>query len=173
MSSRKVFTREDGAICSAAGIIPYTEIEGVRYFMMQYNYSKHWYEDFGGKVDKFDSDIFETAVRETVEETNASVFTGKSETKDDYLATRINEFYNYYLNYNSEKTFVIYDKSCKYTFFLYYQKPTIFMKHLLPNRFGPVEFQENKKRDIVCVTHQKLNELIKRKRTNPRLKKFL
>lgn len=57
-----------GKPVKAAGIIPYYTDGNSTYFLLQNN--GKWYEDFGGKVEKEDLDIRDTAIRELVEESN-------------------------------------------------------------------------------------------------------
>lgn len=75
----------EGHIISAAGIVPYCYYKGVDkfYFLMQVRDGKYL-EDFGGKADHGDKAPLMTAIRECVEESNASLFKGKCKDVEEY-----------------------------------------------------------------------------------------
>lgn len=156
--------------CTAAGVLFYTVIKKEIYFLLQYNKVHHYYEDFGGKAEFSDKTPYHTAVREAVEETNASIFTGHSKNINEYRRTKRRELHMYHKNYYKHKTkcFSVYVPWGKYMLYLNYTEPEL-SKKLTPTRFGTHEFEENVSRDIVGLSKNKLLDLIKSRRCNPRL----
>lgn len=157
--------------CTASGIIFYTDIDNYYYYLLQRNHKTGFYEDFGGKAEWSDKSPFQTAVREAVEETNASIFSGTYDTKSKYISAKKKEAWNYHHNYikNKERCYLMYVPDSKYTLYLIYIPPELAVK-LVPNRFGMFEFEENNRRDVFGVTEQRLIELICTGKCNPRLR---
>lgn len=96
----------DGNPVRAAGILFWTEINGVRWKLLRH-YKGRW-QDIGGKTDNQDENFMDTAVREAKEETN-----------DKFLCTEL----MYDALKNPKKTKVQYDAKCKYILFKCYVEP--------------------------------------------------
>ena len=81
-----------GYVISAAGVVPYCYCKGENrfYFLMQVR-DGSYLEDFGGKADDGDKAPLMTAIRECVEESNASLFEGKCKNIDEYKKRMNNE----------------------------------------------------------------------------------
>lgn len=131
----------------AAGILIYrrnmdTSIE----FLMINNPFDKYYEDFGGKTDKSDEYIIDTAARETREETNNILY-------DKMI-------YNL-IKYNLEKIFYI--NTSKYV--LYIVKCNEFIQNINPTIFGKIELHTGYERTIEWISKSKYFEINK----NPRL----
>ncbi len=81
----KYVHKYEGHVISAAGIVPYCYCKGEDrlYFLMQVR-DGNYLEDFGGKADHGDKAPLMTAIRECVEESNASLFEGKCKDISEY-----------------------------------------------------------------------------------------
>lgn len=130
----------------AAGLIFYrvtpdkTDIE---YLMIKWNGK---YEDFGGKTDKEDECYQDTALRETIEESNGI----------------LNLYSTFYPVMNSEPLFY---KKCKYV--TYILKTNI---NYNPIDFGDMEYYENVARTVEWVSYSKLtNRNFTKKKLHTRL----
>ena len=100
--------RYNGNPVRAAGILFWTEINGVRWNLLRH-YKGKW-QDIGGKTDKKDGSFMDTAVREAKEETNNKL-----------LCTEL--IYDALLN--PKKTKIQYDAKCKYILFKCYVEPQL------------------------------------------------
>lgn len=156
--------------CTAAGIIYYTIVDNEVYFMLQHNITKHRYEDFGGKAEHKDKTAYGTAVREAVEETNASIFTGITKSKVSFEKKKNTEIWRHHQNFNKYRKLCYsqYIPESKYMLYITYLPPRL-AKHLTPNRFGTKEFEEDVRRNIVGFTKKRLIKVIEERRCNPRL----
>jgi hypothetical protein len=159
---------------TSAGVIPYTIVDGEYYFMLQYSYKRKWYEDFGGKAEHIDKSSLDTAFRELVEETNASIFNDKSESKEDYLLCKENELELHWKNYNnnishvSHRSYNYYNKFCKYKLY-FVHIPEHIARNAIPSKFGDQEYEQNKHRIVTGVDFRKLKQIIMTKQINPRI----
>lgn len=156
--------------CTAAGLIYYTIIDNSYYFLLQHNITKQRYEDFGGKAEHKDKTPYSTAVREAVEETNASIFTGITKSKTSFDKKKNTEIWRHHQNYHKHKKLCYsqYMPESKYMLYITYLPPRL-ARLLIPERFGKTELEENVKRDIVGMTKEKLIKVIQERRCNPRL----
>lgn len=134
-NERPTFYTDKGQPIRAAGILCYVihknnnKLKKIWLFRNQ----NHLYSDTGGKTDKEDLTIIETAIRETVEETNGHLFSYKHnfETCKQIL---MKEF-------EKQKPNPIYVESCKYILFplrLMYKNRFLSLK-----RFGKKELHDN------------------------------
>lgn len=134
-NERPTFYTDKGQPIRAAGILCYVihknnnKLKKIWLFRNQNNY----YSDTGGKTDKEDKSIIDTAIRETVEETNGHLFSHKH----DFQTCRkilVDEF-------KKQKPKPLYVDNCKYLVFplkLMYKN-----KYLSLKRFGKKELHDN------------------------------
>ena len=136
--NRPTFYTKDGQPIRAAGILCYvyhksfdekTKDKKIWLFRNQNNI----FSDTGGKTDKLDKSIIDTAIRETVEETNGHLFSSK---------------HNYQIcekilkkEFEKQKPEPIYVRNCKYL--LYPLKLRYKNKYLSLKRFGTKEIHDN------------------------------
>jgi len=135
-NNRPTFYTENGQHIRAAGVLCY-----VNHKLLDNKYKKIWlfrnqdniFSDTGGKTDTCDTSIIDTAIRETVEETNGHLFSSNH----NYEICKnmlIKEF-------NKQKPEPIYVKSCKYL--LYPLKLRYTNKYLSLKRFGDKEIHDD------------------------------
>ena len=140
---------------TAAGVVFYTRSGDKMHLLLQdYKDSNLGFQDFGGCMEPDDINPFMTALRETVEECNASIFNDKCTTKDEYLAKRDNEILMFE-SYVKQTRFKGYIRSyvisdLKYMLFLVHLDGK-FSKKLTPQKFGDYEFHEGHKRTVQWV----------------------
>ena len=111
------------------------------------------FSDTGGKTDIVDQSIIDTAIRETVEETNGHLFS-LHHTFEECTKTLIREF-------KIQKPAPIYVENCKYILFplkLRYKN-----KYLSLKRFGDKEIHDDMKHSYQWIDHMPQN-------IHPRLK---
>lgn len=156
--------------CTAAGCLFYTiAADGKAYFLLQYSHKSRFYEDFGGKVEHTDKSPLQTAIREAVEETNASIF-NNTPTSKAFKKNMKREIHAQYVNFNKHKNrcFSTYYDVGKYKLHLIFL-PLKITKKLVPKRFGTHEFHENTRRDIKALSKDVLLKHISDRKCNPRL----
>ena len=155
---RPTFYTENGQPIRAAGILCYIVDKETNKKFWLFRKQANKYSDTGGKTDEKDKSPLETAIRETVEETNGHLFSEKHTMKKCYeiLSKEIKK----------QKPKPIYIDSCKYIIFPFRLRTKNFMLPL--ERFGNIEihdqqehsyhwFEEIPKKNI----HPRLNELKK------------
>ena len=91
--------------CRASGIIFYRIINDELHFLLQRVKNNSVYEDLGGKIDITDNNIWMTAVREAVEESNGVIY-GKT----------VDECRNYIMNLTERHAYL--NTKIKYALFL-------------------------------------------------------
>ncbi len=136
--NRPTFFTEDGQPIRAAGILCYVyhksfdenkKNKKIWLFRNQNSY----YSDTGGKTDAIDKTVLDTAIRETVEETNGRLFSSKHD-YDICKKILIREF-------DRQKPEPIYVKNCKYL--LYPLRLRYKNKFLSLKRFGEKETHDD------------------------------
>lgn len=73
MSDRPTFYTIDNEPIRACGVIFYKKNKLTGDIKILIEYSNNIYEDIGGKTDILDKDIYDTIIRETIEETNGVI----------------------------------------------------------------------------------------------------
>lgn len=129
---RPTFFTKNGEPIRAAGILCYIDNkeENKKYWLFRKH--KNLYSDTGGKTDKIDSSALDTAIRETVEETNGHLF---SEKHNNYYCSKIlkREIFK-------QKIEPIYLDSCKYQIYILKLRNKNF--NLPLERFGKIEIHD-------------------------------
>jgi len=133
--NRPTFYTQDGKPIRAAGILCYVYDKNYNKKKWLFRKQKNRYSDTGGKTDGIDKTPLETAIRETVEETNGHLFSGKHNTKycKEILEKEIKK----------QKPKPIYFESCKYI--LYPLKLRLKNLDLPLERFGDLEIHDDQK----------------------------
>jgi hypothetical protein len=72
MNNRPTFYTKDNQEIRAAGIIFFVYVNGTKKWL--FRKSNNYYSDIGGKTEQIDKNPIDTAIRETCEETNNSIF---------------------------------------------------------------------------------------------------
>lgn len=136
--NRPTFYTKDGQPIRAAGILCYVYHKS---FNEQIKDKKIWlfrnqnniYSDTGGKTDKTDKSIIDTAIRETVEETNGHLFSSKHNYK---ICEKILKH-----EFKRQNPNPIYVDNCKYI--LYPLRLRYKNKFLSLKRFGDKEIHDD------------------------------
>lgn len=171
MYRRKMHKLKKGNVCTAAGLQLYTLIDDEPHFIIQYRDDTTLYEDFGGVADHKDSSPLTTAIRETVEETNAGLFTGYTKDEDHYYKKRCKEYQKYLTNYkiHQNRMYGHFYKRFKYMAYLYY----IPFSLVRLQNFDTYEYQEGIPRTVHIFDYNTYTKLIKDNKCNPRLQAIL
>ena len=132
-NSRPTFYTEKGQPIRAAGILCYVfdKEKGKKIWLFRKQSEK--FSDTGGKTDKIDESPIETAIRETVEETNGHLFSKNHNYKkcNNILIREINK----------QKPKAIYVESCKYLIIPFKLRFKNYKLSL--DRFGEIETHDN------------------------------
>ena len=133
VSERPTFFTRSGQPVRAAGILCYVvdPCTGNKIWLLRE--SKGYLTDTGGKTDVVDKGPMDTAIRETVEETNGHLFSGR------HSEERCYDIISKHLS--SQKNKIIYIKSSKYLLFTFELRFSTIHKPL--KRFGKFEEHDN------------------------------
>ena len=133
--NRPTFYTNDGKPIRAAGILCYVHDKDKNKKTWLFRKQKNKYSDTGGKTDSLDSSSLETAIRETVEETNGHLFSEKHNNKYCYKILK--------RELTKQNPKPIYFDSCKYI--LYPLKLRSKSLNLPLDRFGNIEIHDSQK----------------------------
>ena len=131
----------------AAGILFYVHNRNKKYWLLRK--CKGLYSDTGGKTDINDKSILDTAIRETVEETNGHLFS-KKHSVNKCRKILIDQF-------SKNDIESIYIKKSKYILYLFELRWT--NKEIPLGRFGEIEIHTNKPHSFHWVKNIPTDEL--------------
>ena len=132
LDNRPTFYTKSKLPIRAAGIICYVFDKKKNKKIWLFRKSKGYLTDTGGKTDSVDKNAMDTAIRETVEETNGHLFSSyHSEQKCSNILTKI----------LPKQRNIIYNKGSKYLLFLMELNYSNIYKPM--NRFGKIEREDN------------------------------
>ena len=129
---RPTFYTKDGHPIRAAGILCYVNYKNQKKIWLFRN-QNNYFSDTGGKTDKDDETIIDTAIRETVEETNGHLFSSKHNFE---ICRNILK-----KEFDRQKPEPIYVDNCKYI--LYTLKLRFKNRLLSLSRFGKKETHDD------------------------------
>jgi 8-oxo-dGTP pyrophosphatase MutT (NUDIX family) len=150
-TKRYFFEIEDDKKIYAGGVLIYRKIYNsetiidIEFLMIR---NRNRYEDFGGRVDKDDKDIYDTVAREVYEESN-SIISKKSVLK------RIKKITPVYVEYSKYVLFII--------------EATDKEKDFLPEIFGNREYHDDIERTVEWISLNDFYSYANRKEINYRL----
>ena len=130
---RPTFYTEENKPIRAAGILCYVHDKDKDQKLWLFRKQNNLFSDTGGKTETIDNSAIDTAIRETVEETNGHLFSQKHniDTCHKILCREI----------NNQKVKKIYVENCKYLLILFKLR---FKNYKLPlERFGNLEKHDN------------------------------
>ena len=130
---RPTFYTNSGQPVRAAGILCYVVDPHTDNKIWLLRENNGYLSDTGGKTDIVDKGPLDTAIRETVEETNGHLFSERHSNE------KCHEIISKFLP--SQKNKIIYIKSCKYLLFTFQLRYSTFRKPL--KRFGKFEKHDN------------------------------
>lgn len=157
--SRPTFFTKNGEPIRAAGILCYVYDQNSNKKQWLFRKHKNIFSDTGGKTDKIDKNPLETAVRETVEETNGHLFSSKHDQNYCFKILK-----REIIKQNKKP---IYFEGCKYQLYiLKLRKKTL---NLPLERFGDFEIHDNLKHSYHWLNeipesniHPRLNSIKKK-----------
>lgn len=184
-SGRPIFYVDDKCPCLGSGVLFYVALGGHVYFLMQQEIGQKKYSfcDLGGKTDKVDSNIIETAIREVMEETNGVLFQQLFESSPEMPFSSSpklrDHMANFFRLFSKQKPHFIYNRKSKYLLALMeldpkYLKAASLPKHntitVLHQQFGDKEYECNIPRHIIWMNLSYFSTLLKDKKMHIRLK---
>ena len=152
MNRRKFVHEYKGDIVCASGMIPFCK-KGKKIFLLV-QIKDGMIEDFGGVADRIDAHPIDTAIRETVEESNASIFGRPCRSRAQYWRDWRNERKKLIYHVNLVWFRGVYEylfPDFKYALYLvkFNSKQ---LKKISPEKFGEREFHDNIKRKVNWIS---------------------
>mgnify|MGYP001252912844 CR=1 FL=1 len=132
-NNRPTFYTDNGQPIRAAGILCFIDNKESNKKYWLFRKQNNLFTDTGGKTDSIDSSALDTAIRETVEETNGRLFSEKHNSKYCYKILK--------REISKQNINPIYIESCKYL--LFPLKLRIKNFELPLDRFGKLELHDN------------------------------